>query len=208
LPSFAAFLEALGWAGTAVFAMAGALTASRKQLDPIGFVLIACVTAFGGGTIRDLVLDRTVFWLNEPGLVLMASAVALIVFFTAHWVERRFALLLWADAVGMALFAVVGAEAAYSHTGNAWIAILMGTITATFGGLLRDMICAELPLLLRKEIYATAAALGAATYVGLTELGLPNTVAVCAGMALAFAIRAAALQRGWSLPAYIARTGR
>lgn len=205
--SLDALLGALGWAGTAVFAMAGALTASRKQLDPVGFVLIACVTAFGGGTIRDLVLDRTVFWLDQPGLVLMASAVALAVFFTAHWVERRFALLLWADAVGMALFAVVGAEAAYSHTGNAWIAILMGTITATFGGLLRDMICAELPLLLRKEIYATAAALGAALFVVMTELGLPNTIAVCAGMALAFGIRAAALRRGWSLPAYTARVG-
>ncbi|MBC9207021.1 trimeric intracellular cation channel family protein [Roseomonas aerophila] len=204
--SLSALLGALGWAGTAVFAMAGALTASRKQLDPIGFVLIACVTAFGGGTIRDLVLDRTVFWLDEPALVLMASAVALVVFFTAHWVERRFVLLLWADAVGMALFAVVGAEAAYSHTGNAWIAILMGTITATFGGLLRDMICAELPLLLRKEIYATAAAAGAALFVVMTALGLPNTVAVCAGMCLAFAIRAAALVRGWSLPAYTART--
>jgi uncharacterized membrane protein YeiH len=207
LLSLDALLGALGWAGTAVFAMAGALTASRKQLDPVGFVLIACVTAFGGGTIRDLVLDRTVFWLDEPNLVLLASAVALAVFFTAHWVERRFALLLWADAVGMALFAVVGAEAAYSHTGNAWIAILMGTITATFGGLLRDMICAELPLLLRKEIYATAAAVGAALYVVMTELGLPNTVAVCAGMALAFGIRAAALRRGWSLPAYTARVG-
>lgn len=205
--SLDALLGALGWAGTAVFAMAGALTASRKQLDPVGFVLIACVTAFGGGTIRDLVLDRTVFWLDEPNLVLMASAVALVVFFTAHWVERRFALLLWADAVGMALFAVVGAEAAYSHTGNAWIAILMGTITATFGGLLRDMICAELPLLLRKEIYATAAAVGAALFVVMTELGLPNTVAVCAGMAVAFGIRAAALRRGWSLPAYTARVG-
>ena len=109
---FEQVLEALGWAGTAVFAMAGALTAARKQLDPVGFVLIACVTAFGGGTVRDLLLGRPVFWLEEDGLMALASVVALAVFFTAHWVERRFALLLWADAVGMALFAVVGAEAA------------------------------------------------------------------------------------------------
>lgn len=205
--TLSALLEALGWAGTAVFAMAGALTASRKQLDPVGFVLIACVTAFGGGTLRDLLLDRTVFWLSEPGLVVLAATVAMAVFFTAHWVERRFAMLLWADAVGMALFTVVGAEAAYRHTGDGLIAILMGTITATFGGLLRDMICAELPLLLRKEIYATAAAAGAGAFVALTAIGLPYTVAICAGMALAFTIRAAALRWGWSLPAYTARVG-
>jgi uncharacterized membrane protein YeiH len=198
-------LEALSWAGSAVFAVAGALAASRKQLDPVGFVLIACVTAFGGGTVRDLLLARPVFWLEQPGIVLMASCVALAVFFTAHWVERRAALLLWADAVGMALFAVLGAEAARSHGTTPWAAILMGTITATFGGLLRDVICAELPLLLRKEIYATAAAAGAALFVLATALELPRTVAVCAGMALAFAIRAAALRRGWSLPAYTAR---
>jgi uncharacterized membrane protein YeiH len=204
-PGLALFLEVLGWAGTAVFAMAGALTASRKQLDPVGFVLIACVTAFGGGTARDLLLDRTVFWMQEPGLVLLAGCVAVAVFFTAHWVERRFALLLWADAVGMALFCVVGAEVAWRQSGEAWLAILMGTITATFGGLMRDVICAELPLLLRKEIYATAAAAGAALFVLLTWLGLPYAMAVGAGMAAAFAIRAAALRRGWSLPAYTAR---
>ncbi len=207
MPTLSVLLQVLGWVGTAAFAMAGALTASRKQLDPVGFILIACVTAFGGGTLRDLLLDRPIFWLEEPELVTLATAVALAVFFTAHWVERRFTLLLWVDAVGMALFAVTGAEAAWRHSGSVWIAILMGTMTATFGGLLRDMICAELPLLLRKEIYATAAAAGAAMFAMLSALGLPHTIAVCAGMALAFLIRAAALRWGWSLPAYTARAG-
>jgi uncharacterized membrane protein YeiH len=202
---FAMLLESLSWGGTAVFAVAGALAASRKQLDPVGFVLIACVTAFGGGTVRDLLLGRPVFWLQQPGVVLLATAMALVVFFTAQWVERRAALLLWADAVGMAVFAVLGAEAAQRHGSTPWAAVLMGTVTATFGGLLRDVICAELPLLLRKEIYATAAALGAALFVLATALELPHTVAVCAGMAAAFGLRAAALKRGWSLPAYGAR---
>ncbi|WP_419895919.1 trimeric intracellular cation channel family protein [Roseomonas sp. USHLN139] len=202
------FLEALNWIGSATFAASGALVASRKQLDPVGFVLIAATTAFGGGTLRDLLLGRPVAWLGTPGLVLLAALVALLVFFAAHRLEKRFAVLLWADAVGMALFAVLGAEAALAEGASPWAAILMGMITATFGGALRDVICGEMPLILRKEIYATAAALGAALFVALTGLALDRGTAVCAGMAAAFAVRAAALLRGWSLPAYRPRPGR
>lgn len=208
MPSLGLLLEALNWTGSATFAASGALVASRKQMDPVGFVLIAATTAFGGGTVRDLLLGRPVAWLNTPGLVLMAALVALVLFFTAHRLERRFTALLWADAVGMAVFAVSGAEAALSAGASPWAAILFGMMTATFGGALRDVICGELPLILRKEIYATAAAAGAALFVALTLAGLDRGPAVLAGMALAFAIRAAALQRGWSLPAYKPRPGR
>ncbi|EFH13291.1 trimeric intracellular cation channel family protein [Teichococcus cervicalis] len=208
MPSLGLLLEALNWTGSATFAASGALVASRKQMDPVGFVLIAATTAFGGGTVRDLLLGRPVAWLNTPGLVLMAALVALVLFFTAHRLERRFTALLWADAVGMAVFAVSGAEAALSAGASPWAAILFGMMTATFGGALRDVICGELPLILRKEIYATAAAAGAALFVALTLAGLERGPAVLAGMALAFAIRAAALQRGWSLPAYKPRPGR
>ncbi|WBV43646.1 trimeric intracellular cation channel family protein [Pseudoroseomonas cervicalis] len=208
MPSLGFLLEALNWTGSATFAASGALVASRKQMDPVGFVLIAATTAFGGGTVRDLLLGRPVAWLNTPGLVLMAALVALVLFFTAHRLERRFTALLWADAVGMAVFAVSGAEAALSAGASPWAAILFGMMTATFGGALRDVICGELPLILRKEIYATAAAAGAALFVALTLAGLERGPAVLAGMALAFAIRAAALQRGWSLPAYKPRPGR
>ncbi|ONG52126.1 hypothetical protein BKE38_15045 [Pseudoroseomonas deserti] len=206
--SLGLLLEALNWIGSATFAASGALVASRKQLDPVGFVLIAATTAFGGGTLRDLLLGRPVAWLGTPGLVLLAALVALLVFFAAHRLEKRFAALLWADAVGMALFAVLGAEAALAEGASPWAAILMGMITATFGGALRDVICGEMPLILRKEIYATAAALGAALFVALTGLALDRSIAVCAGMAVAFGVRAAALLRGWSLPAYKPRPGR
>lgn len=206
--SFSLLLEALNWVGSAAFAASGALTASRKQLDPVGFVLIAATTAFGGGTVRDVLLGRPVLWLGTPGLALMVAAVALILFFAAHRLERRFVPLLWADAVGMALFTVLGAEAALNDGASPWAAILLGMITATFGGALRDMICGELPLILRKEIYATAAALGAAGFVALSLLGAERSLAVCAGMAAAFLVRAAALLRGWSLPTYKARPGR
>ncbi|MBR0667242.1 trimeric intracellular cation channel family protein [Roseomonas hellenica] len=201
-------MAALSFLGCAVFAAAGALTASRKQLDPVGFILIAAVTAFGGGTTRDLLLGAPVFWLQEPGLLALTAGVAVLVFFAAHLAERRFLWLLWADAIGLAIFAVLGAEAALREGASPGIAVLMGIITATFGGIIRDVICDELPLILRREIYATAAAIGAGLYVGLESVGLDRTIAISAGMLLALLIRAAAILRAWSLPAYRARAGR
>jgi uncharacterized membrane protein YeiH len=196
------------WIAVAVVAASGALSASRKQLDPVGFILIACVTAFGGGTMRDLILGAPVFWLKAPGMVLLASGVALLVFFTAHLMERRFLVLLWADAVGLGLFAVLGTEAALVWGADPWVAILMGTITATFGGILRDIICAELPLILRREIYATAAAFGALVFVVLVHANVPRDIALPIGALSGFALRGAAILRGWSMPTYKARPGR
>ncbi|PHK95935.1 hypothetical protein CR162_06275 [Pseudoroseomonas rhizosphaerae] len=201
-------LEVLNWTGSAAFALSGALVASRKQMDPVGFILIAATTAFGGGTVRDVLLGRSAQWLGTPGLALMVALLALAVFFSAHRLERRFVPLLWADAVGLALFAVLGAEAALDEGASPWAAILLGMMTATFGGALRDVVCGELPLILRKEIYATAAAAGAALFVAMTLLGMDRGLAVCAGMAAAFLIRAAALRNSWSLPTYRPRPGR
>lgn len=208
MAAFEALLEALTWIAVVVLAASGALAASRKRLDPVGFVLIACVTAFGGGTLRDMLLDRSVFWLEEPGMVALASAVALAVFFTAHLVERRFVVLLWADAVGLALFAGLGAEAALRFGADPWVAVLMGVVTATMGGVVRDIVCAELPLILRKEIYATAAALGAVAFVLADGAGFPREVSLTLCAVLCFGLRAAAILRGWSLPSYRARPGR
>ncbi len=193
----------------AVFAASGALVASRKRLDAVGFVLIAVVTGFGGGTVRDLLLGRTpVFWLKAPGLLAVCAAVGVAVFFCAHRLESRFRALLWADAVGLALYAVTGAETALTAGADPWAAVLLGTVTATFGGILRDILCNELPLILRKEIYATAAAAGAALYVALHAFGVVRVAALSAGTMLAFAIRAAAIAQGWSLPPYRPRPAR
>ncbi len=208
MAGFETVLAALTWTGVVVFAASGALAASRKQLDPVGFVLIACVTAFGGGTLRDVLLQRPVFWLEQPGMVALAAAVALGVFFTAHLVERRFVVLLWADAVGLALFAGLGAEAALRFGADGWVAVLMGVVTATMGGVIRDILCAELPLILRREIYATAAALGAVGFVVADRFGFPREASLSLCAALCLGLRAAAILRGWSLPAYRARPGR
>jgi uncharacterized membrane protein YeiH len=208
MTSFDDLLLALTWLAVAVLAVAGALTASRKQLDPVGFMLVACLCAFGGGTVRDVILNQPVFWLAVPEMVALAAGLAVLVFFAAHLLERRFVVLLWADAIGLGLFAVLGAEAAQRAGVEPWAAILMGTITATAGGILRDIICAEVPLVLRREIYATAAALGAAVFILAQSAGGGRTLAVSLGIVAGFGARAAAIIGGWSLPTYRARPGR
>ena len=178
-------------------------------MDAFGFILIAAVTGFGGGTLRDLLLGRTpVFWLARPELLAIAAGCGLIVFFTAHLVESRFKTLLWVDAVGLALYAVVGAEIALIAGADPWAAVLLGVVTATGGGIIRDVVCDELPLILRREIYITAAAAAAACYVALRLAPLPRDAALLAGIAIGFSIRGAAIQRGWSLPPYRARPAR
>jgi uncharacterized membrane protein YeiH len=141
-------------------------------------------------------------------LLAIAAAAGLLVFFTAHLVESRYRALLWADAVGLALFAVLGAEIALIAGADPWAAVLLGVVTATGGGIIRDVICNEVPLILQREIYITAAAVAAASYVALRLAPLPRDIALPAGIALGFGLRALAILRGWSLPSYRSRPGR
>ena len=195
--------------GVVVLATSGSLRASIKELDIVGLLFVAAVTGIGGGTLRDLLLYHgPVFWVREPLWLWLTSAVAALVYFTAPRVERRYAALLWADALGLAAFCVVGAQAALEAGASASVAILIGTMTATFGGLIRDVVCAETPLILKKEIYATAAAAGAAAVVATRVLELPSPFVVAAGVATSFAIRAAALIFGLSLSTYYTRNRR
>jgi uncharacterized membrane protein YeiH len=199
----------LQFLGVAVFAASGALTASRKELDPFGFVLVAAVTGTGGGTLRDVVLGRLpVFWIETPVYLGICAAIAILVFFTAHRIESRFRVLLWADALGLGLFAVQGTETALAAGARPIVAVLLGMITATFGGIIRDVLCAELPLMLRREIYATAAAAGALAYVLLAGAGIGRPIATVVAFAIGFGTRAVALRWNLSLPAYKARPGR
>ena len=157
-------LQFLDYAGVAVFAATGALAASRKQLDVIGFMFLAAVTGIGGGTFRDLILDIPVFWLVNHDYVLICAGVAVLVFFTAHRVESRYRLLIWLDAVGLAAFSVMGAVRGLEVTGSPVVAIVTGTLTAALGGILRDLVAGEPSVLLRPEIYVTAAIAGAAMF--------------------------------------------
>jgi uncharacterized membrane protein YeiH len=132
-------IDLLDYAGVAVFAATGALAASRKQLDIIGFIFLAAVTGIGGGTLRDLILDVPVLWVADPAYILVCALVAVTVFFTAHLFESRYKLLLWLDAVGLSAYCVMGAAKGYAVTGSVTVAIVMGVLTSTFGGILRDM---------------------------------------------------------------------
>jgi uncharacterized membrane protein YeiH len=196
------------FAGIAVFAATGALAASRKQLDIVGFLFLASVTAIGGGTFRDLILGAPVFWVAEPAYVIVCAAVAVIVFFTAHLIEYRYIALLWLDAVGLSAYCVFGAWKGLTLTGSPTIGVVMGVLTATFGGILRDLLANEPSVLLRPEIYVTSALAGSATFTLLTLSGAPLFAAALAGFLAAFLVRGGALRFGWSFPAYRSRPGR
>ncbi|HRK17589.1 MAG TPA: trimeric intracellular cation channel family protein [Hyphomicrobiaceae bacterium] len=204
----AQILLAFDYLAVAVFAVTGALTASRKQMDVIGFLWLAIVTGVGGGTVRDLLLDQPVFWIRSPSYILVASAAALVVYFTAHIPNSRYKLILWLDAIGLAFVTVLGAEKALAVGAAPVIAVVMGTITASLGGIIRDILGHEPSILLKKEIYITAALAGAVAYVAALGLGAPVPVAAVVGAATAFLLRAGAIARGWTLPTYRARPGR
>ena len=198
----------LDYAGVAVFAATGALSASRKQLDIIGFLFLAGITGIGGGTVRDLILGVPVFWVVNHDYLAVCAAIAMFVYFTAHLIESRYRLLLWLDAVGLAAYCVFGAWKGLVVTGSAPVAIVMGLMTATLGGILRDLIAGEPSVLMRQEVYVTAAMAGAVSFSLLAIAGLPTMAAALAAFAIALAIRAGAIRYGWSIPTYRSRPGR
>jgi uncharacterized membrane protein YeiH len=194
---------ALNWFGICVFAVSGALVASRKQMDIVGFALLGSVTGIGGGTIRDVVLGaQPVFWVREPAYLVTCVVVAALTFFIAHIPQSRERLLLWFDAVGLALFSVTGADSSLLLGASPVIAVALGVSTATFGGIMRDMLGGDSPIILRQQIYITAALLGATIFVGLIGAGAGRDLAAAVGFACAFALRAAALHWNLSLPRY------
>lgn len=199
----------LDWLGIVVFATSGALVASRKRMDVVGFALLGTATGIGGGTLRDLLLGQTpVFWVREPGYLVACVVVSGAVFLTAHIPQSRYRLLLWFDAIGLALFAVTGAERALIAGSGPVVAVAMGVITATFGGIVRDVMGGESTVVLSREVYVTAALVGAAIFVVLSSLGVSREGALVVGFLVGFAVRGAALHRGWSLPRYRERPGR
>jgi uncharacterized membrane protein YeiH len=192
----------IDYAAVAVLALTGALIAAKKEMDIFGFILLGTVTGVGGGTIRDTLLDDLpVFWVKDPTYVSICIAASALTFFIAHYFTKsRAMLLLRLDAIGVAAFAVRGAEKAIDA--GFLVAVIMGVITATFGGIIRDILSGEIPLILRKEIYVTAAFAGAATYAGLLAAGLEPAFAGFTGFIVALAVRLLALQFNWSLPIY------
>jgi uncharacterized membrane protein YeiH len=201
-------LQVLDYLGIAVFAVTGALAASRKQVDIVAFIFFATVTATGGGTLRDILLDVPVFWVRNPLYLAIPLGVAVLVYFTAHLVESRYRILLWADAIGLAAYAVVGAAKTLSAGASIADALMLGVLTASFGGVIRDVLAGEPSVILRRELYVTAAFAGALVFVLLASTAVPFWIAASAGFVVAFGVRAGALIRGWALPVYRTRPGR
>ncbi|HEY8573679.1 trimeric intracellular cation channel family protein [Phenylobacterium sp.] len=204
MDGLAATLLVLDYAAVAVFAVAGALAAARRKHDIITFGFFAAVTGVGGGTLRDLLIGSPVFWVHQPTYLVVCLAAAVAIWLSG-WGRARGRLLLWFDAVGLSAYAVVGALKALSLGAPPLSAIVMGVLTATFGGVLRDVLANEPSVLLRRELYVTAALVGAAVFVALVALGLPFIAAGAAGFLTAFVVRGGAILFGWSLPGFPGR---
>ena len=185
-----------------VFAVSGALVASRKGLDLMGFMWFAVITGVGGGTVRDLILDVPVFWVQQPVYVSACLMTAAVMHFVAPLVESRYKTLLWFDAFGLALVTIAGTAKALDVAAPALVAIAMGAVTGAVGGIIRDTLGHEPSVLLRHEIYVTASVLGACTYVVLNGLGIDRLAAMIAGFLVTFGVRGLAIRFGWSLPVF------
>ena len=196
-----AALELLDYFGIAVFGVSGALLAAEKRQTLVTFIFFAVVTGVGGGTLRDLLIGAPVFWVHRNGPLLICFAAALLVWLASR---RRFigTALLWFDAAGLAAYATYGAAKALSFGVAPVPAFGMGVLTACAGGIIRDVLAGEPSILLRPELYVTAAALAAALMVTLSISGTPELLAGAVAAAAGFALRAAAIVKGWSLPAY------
>lgn len=193
------FLSLFDWSGVFVFALSGGLMAVRQQYDILGIIIIAWLPAIGGGTLRDLLLGQPVFWLDDPVALMLATLAGVAAFISPRFWARIKALV-WIDAMGLALFAVVGASKAAALGHGLLICTIMGAVTATAGGLLRDVVCNETPLLLREDVYATAAIFGAAVFYLVWQAGLPEGGALAIGATTAFIIRGLSLVYKLNLP--------
>lgn len=192
-------LTLLDQVGVLVFAVSGGIVAVRAKMDPLGVLVLSFLPALGGGTLRDLILDVPVFWLTDTKSLLMVMFGAILAWIFGTRVEE-FKPIRWADAVGLALFAVAGSAKAIDLGHSITIAVIMGGVTASAGGLLRDVVAGREPMLLKQDIYATAALLGGLGYALSDRAGLSFELSTLIGFSLAFALRACAIRFGWSLP--------
>ncbi len=199
------------WVGVGVFALTGALVAARKSMDPFGFALLATVTGIGGGSVRDMLLGVPVFWVQDPSDVIICIAVGSFTYLAGSRIPGLMSslhprsVLLWADALGLAIFATTGALKALSSGAHPFTAVVLGTLTATFGGIIRDILAGDTPLVLHREIYVTAAAMGASVFALAVGANIPVTAAGVVAIGTAFGLRGLAILRDWSLPPFKAR---
>jgi uncharacterized membrane protein YeiH len=188
-----ASILAIMYFGDVVFAISGALTAARYRMDVLGFVLIGTITGIGGGTTRDLLLGRTVWWTQDPlELILCVAASLLTFFFVTSDITRRKGMI-WADTLGLSVFGVVGCHVALEFGAPFIIAVFMGMVTATGGGVIRDVLTNTQPMIVSGQVYATAALLGSLSYGSMRYVGVPEIPAELVASLAAFSLRASAI---------------
>lgn len=193
----------LDYAGVATFAASGALVAAGRRQDILTFIFFAAITGVGGGTLRDLLIGADVFWVRDPGYVIVCAVVAVAVWF-ARFLHGKWAglTLLWVDAAGLCIYAVVGAAKALALGVSPPVCVVMGVLTATFGGIIRDVLAEHPSILQRRELYISAAIVSAALFVVARELGVVAAWAAAVAVMFGFGVRAGAILQGWSLPAF------
>lgn len=202
-------LYALDLFGVAVFAVSGSLAAGRKKMDVFGVIVLGLVTALGGGTLRDMLLDiGPVFWINEPFYLMFAGVSSMLTFIVVRifTIPRRG--LLFSDAFGLAIFTALGTSKALEIIDSQTVAVVMGIMTGVAGGIIRDILSAEVPLILRREIYATAALCGAISYVIANRMQLPDSTCLAVAIAATLLIRLAAIHWNFTLPVFVSRDDR
>jgi len=198
---FSTILQSLDYLGTFAFGLSGAMVGVRKQMDVFGVVVLATVTAIGGGTLRDVMIGRApTFWMKDPTYLGLAVIAGLVPFIAAQSVERRHSALIVFDAVGLGVFTVIGAWLAIQAQVSPIAVVALGMLTAVGGGMMRDLLAGEVPIVLREEVYASASIVGALVFwVGISA-GLTQDVAAPAAAALVIAIRLVSRRYHWQLP--------
>lgn len=187
--------------GVAVFAASGALAAMASGLDLLGVLVIASVTAVGGGTIRDLLLNRhPIFWMQDSAPIFTILSATVVTVLWSQLLPMPLSVLLVADAMGLALFAMSGARLAREGGCSNLVTVFMGTLTGVGGGAVRDVLTAKVPLILRQDIYASAAIAGICGYLVLRRVGMSERTAFFAGLASIVMLRLSAMAWGWQLP--------
>lgn len=189
--------------GTGVFAVSGALAAGRRRMDLFGVLVVAAATAVGGGTTRDVLLGREpVFWIQDLSYLAVIAGAALVTFVGATYVRFPEKALLVADALGLAVFTIVGIRVALGETVHPVIAVLMGGVTGTMGGVIRDVLCGTIPLILRREIYATASLMGGIVHLLTVRAGAADLTTTLVGIGIVFFSRLAGVIWGLHLPSF------
>jgi uncharacterized membrane protein YeiH len=202
-------IHILDLVGTAVFAITGALAAGRKRMDIFGVAVLGCVTALGGGTLRDVILGiRPVFWISDTEYLAVAVIAAIGTFVSARQWKLPAMVLMYADAVGLAVFTVIGFQRGFHATHVYSIGIVMGMTTGVVGGMIRDVLSGEIPLILRREIYASASLCGASLFALLSHLRLSSLLVAIVAFLVTLSIRLTALHWNLALPLFWLKEGR